>query len=127
MYKIFCSFKSSCKGKDTGINIKNRELYFSLLFGFFLFKVKTKKIITSRGFNNFATSCMYLKDNEILYNGAQYIFQIQSISYKYTYSICIGMGAGRLFEYSNSLTTDKNVDVNLITVIMIACCELQIY
>lgn len=70
---------------------------------------------------------MYLKDNEILYNGAQYLFQIQSISYKYTSSICIGMGAGRLFEYSNSLTTDKNVDVNLITVIMIACCELQIY
>lgn len=70
---------------------------------------------------------MYLKDNEILYNDAQYIFQIQSISYKYTYSICIEMGDGRLFEYSNSLTTDKNVDVNLITVIMIACCELQIY
>lgn len=41
---------------------------------------------------------MYLKDNEILYNDAQYIFQIQSISYKYTYSICIGMGDGRLFN-----------------------------
>lgn len=79
MFFIFHSFKSSCKGKDTGINIKNKELYFSLLFGFFLFKVKTKKLITSRGFNNFAKSCMYLKDNEILYNGAQYIFQIQSI------------------------------------------------
>lgn len=70
---------------------------------------------------------MYLKDNEILYNDAQWIFQIQSISYKYTYSICIGMGASRLFEYLNSLTKDKNEDVNLITVIMIACYELQIF
>lgn len=37
------------------------------------------------------------------------------------------MGASRLFEYLNSLTTDKNEDVNLITVIMIACYELQIF
>lgn len=37
------------------------------------------------------------------------------------------MGASRLFEYLNSLTKDKNEDVNLITVIMIACYELQIF
>lgn len=37
------------------------------------------------------------------------------------------MGASRLFEYLNSLTTAKNEDVNLITVIMIACYELQIF
>lgn len=40
------------------------------------------------------------------------------------YLICIGMGDGRLFEYFNSLMMDMNVDVNLIIVIMIVCCEL---
>lgn len=58
----------------------------------------------------------YLKDNEILYNDAQKIFQIQSISYKYTYSICMGLEASWLFEYSYSLMKrQKNVNVNSIT------------